>query len=470
MKYSKKSVYRISDNSYSSDEQEKLKLKITDHRKNNRDLKHTVESDKSKRVLSPVEYSQLTHYKQHGKSKKLRAKREINPHSAPAISSKFSIKSCVYSIKKGIKSYLNKVDFIFLFLVILIGFIGILAVHSGSMTDPAHRRIDTLQVFSFVLGISAIFFIPLFDVEEILKKWKLIYFINILILVITLFLGYSPTGEENKSWINLGFTSIQPAEFSKVLFILSLSSHLENVKERLNNLPVLMSVIFHGLSIIGLVLAERDWGNCLVFIFIFLILLFCANINYKYIFTGICSSVILFPLIWDNLGEFRKRRVLIGFDPELDPLGYGHQVIRSRNAIASGGLLGQGYLNGETIQRTGGLFAQHTDMVFAVIGQEFGFIGCITLIFLFAFLIIRIISIGSKAGNYFGGYVCCGVAGMFIFQFIINIGMALGISPVVGITLPLVSYGTSSLISMYFSLALIMLVYSNSKSYSYKSI
>ncbi|MBR0453001.1 MAG: FtsW/RodA/SpoVE family cell cycle protein, partial [Bacteroidales bacterium] len=116
-------------------------------------------------------------------------------------------------------------------------------------------------------------------------------------------------------------------------------------------------MFLHGGAIIGLVLLERDWGNGLVFIVIFVTLVFCAKINWKYIALCIGAVVVAFPVIWENLGEFRKRRVLIGFNPELDPLGYGHQVIRSRNAIASGGLLGQGYLKGETIHKAGGLFA-----------------------------------------------------------------------------------------------------------------
>ncbi|MBR3996158.1 MAG: FtsW/RodA/SpoVE family cell cycle protein [Clostridia bacterium] len=306
--------------------------------------------------------------------------------------------------------------------------------------------------------------------SEILKWWKWIYLANIVLLLITLVFGYSPTGDENRSWINLGFTSIQPAEFSKVMFILTLSAHLNKLRERINTLPSLLSLLFHGGSVIGLVLAERDWGNALVFIVIFVTILFCAKIDLKYVIGCVVAGIIAFPIIWDNLGEFRKRRVLIGFNPELDPQGYGHQVIRSRNAIASGGLFGQGYLNGETIQRPGALFAQHTDMVFAVIGQEFGFVGCVVVIAIYVLLVTKIISISSKAGDYAGTYICSGVAGMFIFQFIINIGMALGVTPVVGITLPLISYGTSSLIAMYASLAFVMSVCANSNSYSYKSI
>jgi len=367
-------------------------------------------------------------------------------------------------------SHFRKIDFLFLALIIFVGLIGVVAVHSGSLTDPYHRRIDFLQMFCFLIGIFAVVILPVIDLSSLLNRWRLILTVNVILLIITLIFGYSPTGEENKSWINLGFTSIQPAEFSKVLFILSLSAHLEKIRDRLNSFIPLISILLHGGLIIGLVLAEKDWGNTLVFIVIFVVMLFCAKLDLRYIFGCIAAVVAIFPVIWEHLGEFRKKRVLIGFNPELDPQGYGHQVIRSRNAIASGGLFGQGYLNGETIQRPGALFAQHTDMVFAVIGQEFGFVGCAVLIVSYALLITKIITITGKSRDYSGTYICCGVAGMFIFQFIINIGMALGISPVVGITLPLVSYGASSLICMYGALALVMTVYANSKNYSYRSI
>lgn len=458
-----------------------LKMKLSGNSGIKR-VTRVYETDRHKRVMSPIEAEQQSRklygnlsasfHMQSQRSKRLKARRTFAhvPAPKPLAATSSGASGIWQRIKRALSSHFRKIDFSFLLLIAIVGLIGVIAVHSGSMTDPFHKRIDFLQTFCFAAGIVAVLVLPVVDLTGILYKWKWIYAINVVLLVITLLFGYSPTGEENNSWINLGFTSIQPAEFSKVLFILSLSAHLERVRERINSLPVLFGVLLHGASIIGLVLAERDWGNTLVFIVIFITMVFCARINLGYIIGAVASVIVIFPIVWENLGEFRKKRVLIGFDPELDPQGYGHQVIRSRNAIASGGLFGQGYLNGETIQRPGALFAQHTDMVFAVVGQEFGFIGCAVLIAAYAFLVTKIIAIATKSGDYAGTYICCGVAGMFIFQFIINLGMALGISPVVGITLPLVSYGASSLVCMYGALAVVMTVYANSKNYSYKSI
>ncbi len=467
-----------------SDESRKsdYKMKMSVSKSGIKRVKRIYETDRHKRVMSPIEAERRSRmlygnvsasfHMQAQRSKRLKARRTLAHVPAPKPLSVNTSGTLGFGqrLKNAIVSHFRKIDFVLLLFIAIVGIIGVIAVHSGSMTDPFHRRIDFLQMFCFAAGILAVLLLPLVDLSGVLTKWKWIYAANVILLLITLVFGYSPTGEENNSWINLGFTSIQPAEFSKVLFILSLSAHLEKVRERINSLPELFSVLLHGVSVIGLVLAEKDWGNTLVFIVIFIAMIFCAKIDWRYILGTIIVVIAAFPIVWENLGEFRKKRVLIGFNPELDPQGYGHQVIRSRNAIASGGLFGQGYLNGETIQRPGALFAQHTDMVFAVVGQEFGFVGCAVLILAYAFLVVRVLTIAGKSGDYAGTYICCGVAGMLIFQFVINIGMALGITPVVGITLPLVSYGASSLICMYASLALVMTVYAGSKNYSYKSI
>ena len=459
-----------------------LKMKLTAKPAGVRRIVRSYSSNRIARVMSPLEAEKknrelngnisTSFHRQSLRSKRLKARRTIAlaPAPKPITANKSGGARLFDDARRVLLAHFSKIDFIFLLTIIAIAVIGILAVHSGSMTLPSHRRIDLLQFSAFFIGISAIILAPIIDLNGILKWWKWIYLLNVLILVVTLIFGYSPTGEENRSWINLGFTSIQPAEFSKILFIMTLSAHLEKLHDRINTLDSIFRLLLHAGVIIGLVLAERDWGNALVFIVIFVVMVFCAKIDLRYLIGCFAMLVVAFPLVWENLGEFRKKRVLIGFNPELDPHGYGHQVIRSRNAIASGGLLGQGYLNGETIQRPGALFAQHTDMVFAVIGQEFGFIGCAAVILIYAAIVTKIVSIASKSGDYAGTYLCCGVAGMFIFQFVINIGMALGITPVVGITLPLVSYGASSLVAMYSALALVMAVYAGSKSYSYKSL
>ncbi len=462
-----------------------LRTKLQGKRVRRRRISNAAETDKEKRVMTPLDaerknreiYSNLgvisaSAHRQATRSKRLKARRTIalSPAPTPVTAPKTGFARIVSDIRKGVTEHIKRLDFLMLIAIVVVAVFGILAVHSATLTEANHRRSDVLQIGGFLIGMFAIIVIPYFDYGEVVKRGRLIFFLNVGILLFTLIFGKSVTGDSNRNWIDLGFTMIQPAEFSKVLFILSLSAHLEKVKDTINRIPVLLGVLGHGAIITGLVLGEKDWGNALVFIAIFASMLFAARLDIKYVIGSLALGVMAFPLIWDSLSEFRKRRVLIGFNPDLDPQGFGHQVIRSRSAIASGGLFGQGYMQGATIQQKNALFAKHTDMIFAVIGQELGFVGCAALISAFVFMVGRIIRCAGKSRDYAGTYICAGVAGMLIFQFVINLGMVLGISPVVGITLPLVSYGTSSLLSIYAALALVMSVYANSGSYSYRSI
>ncbi len=470
----------------SSNEGHELRAKFTEKKVRRRRKTGITESGrKSDRVMSPLEsneknkelYSNLgivsvSTHKQMLRSKRLKARRTLTlaPAPVPVNAPKSGIERLYSEIKKEIVAHIKKLDIVFLCLVALIGIFGIIAVHSATLTEASHRRYDFLQIAGFLMGIFAVVVLPFIDYTEITKRTKLIFILNVVILIYTAIFGISVTGSTNRNWVSFfGITNIQPAEISKVLFIVSLASHLEILRDSINKIKGLLTVCVHALVIIGLVALQSDVGNLLVFVAIFVTMLFVAKIEYKYILASVAVAVISFPIIWENLGDFRRKRILIGFNPDLDPLDVGHQVIQSRNAIASGGFLGQGYMQGATIQRKGALFAKHTDMIFAVIGQEFGFVGCVIFILCYAFLTLKIISIAGKAKDSVGTYICAGVAGLFIFQFIVNIGMAVGLTPTIGITLPLVSYGTSSLLSAYFALALVMSVHSNSKNYSYKT-
>lgn len=470
----------------STSEGHELRAKFTEKKVRRRKKIGITESGgKSDRVMSPLEsneknrelYSNLgimsvSTHKQMLRSKRLKARRTLTltPAPAPVNAPKNGIERLYSEIKKEVVTHLKKLDIVFLCIIALIGIFGIIAVHSATLTEASHRRYDFLQIAGFLMGIFAVVVLPFIDYNEITKHTKLIFIFNVAILVYTAIFGISVTGSTNRNWVSFfGITNIQPAEFSKILFIISLASHLDALRTGVNKIKGLFAILLHALVIIGLVALQQDVGNLLVFVAIFVTMLFAAKIEYKYIFASIAIAVVSFPIIWENLGDFRRKRILIGFNPDLDPLDVGHQAIQSRNAIASGGFLGQGYMQGEIIQRKGALFAKHTDMIFAVIGQEFGFVGCAIFIVCYAFLALKIVSIASRAKDCVGTYICAGVAGLFIFQFIVNIGMALGLTPTIGITLPLVSYGTSSLLSMYFALALVMSVHSNSKNYSYKT-
>ena len=194
-----------------------------------------------------------------------------------------------------------------------------------------------------------------------------------------------------------------------------------------------------------------------VYSLMFLIMLVCAGIKYSYLIIGGACVAAAIPIIWNFLKEYHRERIIYGFHPELDPLNTGYQPLTSRMAIGSGQFAGLGYLNG--IQSQNALLpARHTDFIFAVIGEETGFIGCFVVLALLAAIVFLCFRDGLKAKNQCGFLICVAVSSMIMAQMLINIGMCIGVSPVIGIKLPFISYGGSSVISLIASMGLVMSV------------
>ncbi len=441
------------------------------------------DSDKTKRVMTPLEAESVTgalyrnlgmetasHRRQALRSKKLHARRSIalSPAPVPVTAPKNPREKVLAELRKRIVSHIRNMDWIYFAVLLAVSAIGILAVHSATRTMGL-RRYDIMQIGSFAVGMFLVLVFSAFDYGEIIKAYKLIFWLNVGLLVFTLIFGESVTGDTNRNWVDLGFTKIQPAEFAKILFIMSMAGHLDKVQGHLNEFKKLFGVLCHGVCIIGLVLLEGDVGNALVFGVIFAVMLFCAGIRLRLVFGALALGVCAFPFVWNHIGTFRQNRILTAFNPELDPLGAGHQVLRARSAIAGGGFTGFGYMKGK-ITQTDLLFAKHTDMIFATIAEEAGFLGAAVLIGLYIVLVYRILTGAFRARDYAGAYICAGVGGLIIFQCVLNIGMCLGMAPVVGITLPFISYGASSLIGLYVSASLVMSVLANNGKYSYRSI
>ncbi len=219
-----------------------------------------------------------------------------------------------------------------------------------------------------------------------------------------------------------------------------------------------MTLFLHAAIIIGLTFLQKDLGTLTVFLFIFVVMCFAANLNIWYFISGAAAIVIASPFIWSKLNYFQQQRILAPYDPSVDPnaTGIRHQTMRSMTAIRLGGVGGSGYANGEITQ--GNFFAKHTDMIFSTVCEEFGFIGGVAILGLYIYLIIRIIHVALSCENALGCFICTGVCAMFIIQIIENIGMCLGIMPVIGITLPFLSYGGSSALSTYMAVGLVLSV------------
>lgn len=418
------------------------------------------------RLLSPIEAekrrSQLLTGSHDGASsiRKLRKPtRTLNLKHAPSIP---TAPKNPKEIRKNfvltqLKKHTELIDKQLLFIVAVFSLAGIFSVYSASLSYGTNRYVF-IQSFAAILGLVIICAMSFFDYRFFAKKYRLVILVNAAILLFTFFLGEGVTDQTNANWINLGFIKIQPSEFAKILFIYSFAVHLYNVKDRINKLFTALTVFLHAFLIIGLTLLQKDLGTLTVFLFIFIVMCFAANLNIWYFLTGGAVLAVLSPFIWSKLNFFQQQRILVPFDPSIDPQATGirHQTMRSMTAISLGGVDGSGFANGEITQ--GNFFAKHTDMIYSTICEEFGFVGAICVLLLYVLLVVKIIHIAISCDNPLGCFICTGVAAMFIIQIIENIGMCLGIMPVIGITLPFLSYGGSSALSVYIAVGLVLSV------------
>ena len=205
------------------------------------------------------------------------------------------------------------------------------------------------------------------------------------------------------------------------------------------------------------VLLQHDLGSAIIYLVMFVLILYAAGLQYRYIIIALASCAAAAPIIWEYLRVDQKKRIIYGFQPELDPLGYGYQPLIAKTALGSGEMDGLGFGNG--IQTQNALLpANHTDFVFAIIGEEFGFLGCLFVLTLMVLLVLFILLNITKIKNPCGRLICVGISGILIAQTLINLGMVLGLSPVIGVTLPFVSYGGSSVMSLFLAIGMVQSV------------
>jgi len=298
-------------------------------------------------------------------------------------------------------------------------------------------------------------------------RFCIIMFIgSAVLLALTLVIGISGENMDtaNKSWLRLwpGGPMIQPSEFVKITFICSFAKHLEVVKDKINRPKYLLGILLHAGVIVGLILISGDLGVSLVYIGIIAMMLFCAGLSLWYFLGAIALVAIMIPFLWEFLASYQKNRIIYGFNPELDPFGYGLQPLMSRQAISEGGFLGQGLFGGSVYED---LPASHTDFIFATVCEKFGFVGGALVIIAIAVILVRVIVISLKCSDPVGRFICCGVAAIFIFQTLENIGMCLALVPVVGITLPFMSAGGSSTLALYIIVGLVHSINSHEKKF-----
>lgn len=360
------------------------------------------------------------------------------------------------------KKLFKYVDVPLLVLATLTSLFGLITIYSATHTFGNPFRFVFVQAASFVVAFIATLIISHTHYKSIFKKWIWLYAIIICLLLAVLFFG---SGEEETGvvrWLRIGSFAFQPSEIVKVLFIITFARHLSILKDRINTLVGFLSIFAHAAIPIILIGLQPDAGTALAFMFIFAVMVFMAGLNWKFILGLVTSGIALLPIAYFFiLKEYQKIRIINFFNPEQDVSGAGYQVTQSKIAVGGGGVFGQGFINGNLTQNSL-LPAKHTDFIFSVVCEEFGFIGALLIVCLFTAIIIRIFWLSRQnKGNFalsseevFGNYIKMSVGALLLFHVAENILMVLGLMPVTGIPLPLISYGGTSALSFFLAIGL----------------
>ena len=378
--------------------------------------------------------------------------------------------------------------------------IGIFLIFSSKYysSNPSEHNLYLKQVLWLIFGLVAmgvVFFIPLrfHDAFSYLSYFIALVFLGLLILS-----GINQIGAAR--WFRLGWINLQPSEFAKLAFVFALARYLSYTKKPIYSLKWLITVVLLVCLPTVLILKQPDLGTSLVFFALFFSILFWAGVPVLFLivlvspllslvcgfhwFTwalfflgflvvlyylrpglifGVITILLNFavgtvtPLIWSRLHDYQKLRILTFLDPGRDPQGAGYQILQSKVAIGSGGILGKGFLQGSQT-KLAFLPMQHTDFIFTVVGEELGLLGALVILALFTFLIIRGIIIAKKARNTFASFTAIGITTIFAFQMLVNMGMVLGIMPVTGLPLPFLSYGGSSMLLSWIGVGLLLAI------------
>lgn len=349
---------------------------------------------------------------------------------------------------------LSRFDAVLISLCAASSFLGMTVILSATDSFGSRKHV-IVQLAAMLLGLCGAFIIVLIDYDNLLSLSKYIYGLSVFLLLLTLIIGTEVNG--NKNWIMLGPVNIQPSEFVKAGFIVSFAAHLNKVRNYINYPRAVIPLALHFGIIFALVMLEGDLGTGIVFLFIFIVMMFAAGLHRLYFIVGIVMVAAATPLVFNNLSDYQQMRILAVYDPTLDPLGYGYHTIQSKIALGSGGLTGSGLFNG--IQTQYGILPEkQTDFIFSVAGEELGFLGNIIILALLVSIILRVFYIAKNARDFTGMLICSGVGAVLFFQTVENIGMCLGLLPVIGITLPFISYGGSSMLACMCLVGLVMSV------------
>lgn len=350
---------------------------------------------------------------------------------------------------------LKNIEWSILICIILLTAIGIVALSSATKNSDYEEL--KKQIMWLIISIPVLIIVIFIDYDIFTKISPILYGIILILLIAVLFT--QPINGAT-SWFNIGPFSLQPAEFAKIVVVLFLAWLLTKIQEKGKdeiNKILKLGLILSAFGVpVLLIIKQPDYGTALAFIVALVFMLFGAGIRKRYIITTVLLIIILVPVLYlFVLPEHAKTRIDVFLNPNIDPRGAGYNIIQSKLAIGSGQLMGMGLFKGNQTQ-LGFLYPKTTDFIFALIGEEMGFVVAAGIIFLYIILITKSVYVAKTAKDDLGSYIAMGIAGIFFFHMLENIGMTMGLLPITGIPLPFVSYGGSSLLSNFIMIGLLL--------------
>ena len=358
-----------------------------------------------------------------------------------------------------LKDFWKKGDIFLLILCLIVSGFGCVFIASATSADKfgGNLKYIIIQLAATGLGVMMYALVSSIDLDFLSEHRMVMVAFNCALLLMLI----SPLGTDhdsgNRSWIDLGFISVQPAEICKIFYILILAKVISVEENKISSPLTVFKIAGITLLLAGeIILVSDDLGVALCYIFIFIIMAYVGGVNFMWFLAGFGAIAVASPFLWSRMREDQRNRILVIFDETIDPNAQGvrYQMNRSIRALQNGGITGQGLYHGSMVQ-SGSLPERHNDMIFSSIGEELGLLGCLAVLILLTAIIIRIIHVGIRSGNNMNRLICVGIAGMLASQTIINVGVCLGIFPVVGLTLPFFSYGGSSIVTMFLAMGVV---------------
>ena len=372
-----------------------------------------------------------------------------------------------------LKDFRKKGDIFLLTVILIVSAVGLVAITSATSAAKFEGNFRYIAIQSVSIGLGVLMFalVSSVDLEFLSEHRMLLVGFNVLLLMMLIPFG-TDNGSGNRSWIHFpGFpVNIQPAEICKITYIVIMASVMSEHQNNVSSIVSVMHMVLHLGILVGLNLAlSSDMGVSLIFVFIFIGMAFAGGVSIWWFVAALSGIAVAFPILWQFLGQYQRNRILILFDDSIDPMGINERYHAKINlqSITGGGLTGQGLFNGNRTQG-GALFAQHTDYIFSSMGEEVGFLGCVVIMLLEFAIIARCVYVGVRCQDYMRRLVCYGAASALMFQVMINVGMCIGVMPVIGLTLPLISYGGSSVVTIFAMLGLVSGAYARPSSLSHE--